>query len=43
VSGRSILVLFAATVLVALGAHLSPSEHLAGPSARNGLCLRGGH
>jgi UrcA family protein len=35
VSGRSILMLFAATVLVALAAHLSPSEHLAGPSTRN--------
>jgi UrcA family protein len=35
VSGRSILVLVAATLLVPLAAHLSPSEHLAGPSTRN--------
>jgi UrcA family protein len=35
VSGRSILVLVVATVLVPLAAHLSPSEHVAGPSTRN--------
>ena len=35
VSGRSLLVLVVATVLVPLAAHLSPTEHVAGPSARN--------
>ncbi len=35
VTGRSLLVLVVATLLVPLAAHLSPTEHVAGPATQN--------
>jgi len=40
-SGRSILVLVVATLLVLLAAHLSPTEHVTGPTTQNVAYLYG--